>query len=279
MTRVLGWIVVAVLIAAKVDAQQISLPRIDLMPNFPQPYLMRDWKQVAQGYDSLVFDKDLTGQYLPLVFFRGTTVNYPGHSSFGLHTAIGTANPTAGEGINVIPSVVGASLAGIDKTNQFGQNWALMCEEYFNKRPEENIYLNHPVTRSGNDWWYETMPNVFFLQLNYFYPSLGDFDYQIKTLANQWLTATDSMGGSATPWNVPNLNYRAWKMSTMTPLVTGVKEPEAAGAIAWILYNAYTITGDRKYLTGAEWNLEFLDAYPGNPSYELQLPYGVYTAA
>jgi hypothetical protein len=279
MTRVLGWIIVTVMIAARVDAQQITLPRIDLMPDFPQPYLMRDWNRVAQGYDSLVFDQNLDGQYLPLVFFRETNINYPGHSSFGLHTAIGTSNPAAGEGINVIPAVVGASLVGIDKTNQYGQNWALMCEEYFNKRPEENIYLNHPVTSSGNDWWYETMPNVFFLQLNYFYPNLGDFDYQIKTLANQWLTATVFMGGSATPWKVPNLNYRAWKMSTMTPLETGTKEPEAAGAIAWILYNAYNITGERKYLTGAEWNLEFLDAYSGNPSYELQLPYGVYTAA
>ena len=279
MTRVLGWFLVIVLIAAKVDAQQINIPRIDLMPDIPQPYLMRDWKRVAQGYDSLVFDENLSGQYLPLVFFRGTSVNYPDHSSFGLHTAIGTAYPNAGEGINVIPAVVGASLVGIDKTNQFGQNWALMCEEYFNRRTAENIYLNHPVTSSGNDWWYETMPNVFFLQLNSLYPHLGDFDYQVKTLADQWLTATGFMGGSATPWAVPNLNYRAWKMSTMTPLETGVKEPEAAGAIAWILHNAYMITGERDYLTGAEWNLEFLDAYTGNPSYELQLPYGVYTAA
>ena len=49
------------------------IPRIDLMPDFPQPYLMRDWKRVAQGYDSLVFDQDLTGQYLPLVFFRNSS--------------------------------------------------------------------------------------------------------------------------------------------------------------------------------------------------------------
>ena len=279
MTRVLRWIVVTGLIAANVDAQQINIPRIDLMPDFPQPYLMRDWNRVAQGYDSLVFDQALTGQYLPLVFFRETNINYPGHSSFGLHTAVGTAYPNSGEGINIIPAVVGASLVGTDKANQFGQNWALMCEEYFNKRTEENIYLNHPVSSSGNDWWYETMPNLFFLQLNHFYPDLGDFNYQIKTMANQWLTATGIMGGSATPWSLPNLNYRAWKMSTMTPLETGVKEPEAAGAIAWILYNAYMVTGERKYLTGAEWNLEFLDAYSGNPSYELQLPYGVYTAA
>ncbi len=162
---------------------------------------------------------------------------------------------------------------------QYGQNWALMCEEYFNKRAEENIYLNHPHTSSGDDWWYETMPNIFFLQLNYLYPHLGSFDDQLETLAKQWLNATAFMGGSTTPWKVPYMNYRAWSMSTMTPLDIGVKEPEAAGAIAWMLYNAYIITGDRKYLSGAEWSLEYLNSYTGNPSYELQLPYGVYAAA
>ncbi|MEN8227956.1 MAG: LamG-like jellyroll fold domain-containing protein [Bacteroidota bacterium] len=273
------WMVVMVMITASVNAQQVSIPRVDLMPDLPQPYLMRDWKRVAHGYDSLVFNQNLTGDYLPLVFFRSSSVNYPAHSSFGLHTAVGTSNPSAGEGINVIPAVVGASLSGIDKSDQFGQNWVLMCEEFFNKRPEENIYLNHPVSKSGNDWWYETMPNLFFLQLNDLYPLQGDFRNQVNILADQWLAATSTMGGSATPWTVPDMNYRAWKMSTMTPLETGVKEPEAAGAIAWILYNAYRITGKRKYLSGAEWNLEFLDAYPGNPSYELQLPYGVYAAA
>jgi hypothetical protein len=262
-----------------IQAQQIAVPRIDLMPDLPQPYHMRDWKQVARGYDSLVFDKYLTGPYLPLVFFRETNVNYPDHLSFGLHTAVGTSDPKSGEGINVIPAVVGASLVGINKSDQFGQNWALMCEEYFNKRSEENIYLNHPVTSSGDDWWYETMPNLFFLQLNDLYPHLGEFDYQIETLANQWLAATEYMGGSTTPWNVPYMDYRAWSMSTMTPLTTGVKEPESAGAIAWILYSAYIITGHRKYLTGAEWSLEYLNSYAGNPSYELQLPYGVYAAA
>lgn len=270
---------VLLMIVSAAHAQQLHIPRIDLMPDFPQPYLMRDWESVARGYDSLVFNKDLIGEHLPLVFFRSTTVNYPEHSGFGLHTAVGTNNPSAGEGINVMPAVVGASLLGIDKADQYGQNWVLMCEEYFNKRPEENIYLNHPVSRSGIDWWYETMPNIFFLQLNSLYPHMGDFDYQIVSLANQWLKATSFMGGSTSPWKVPNLNYRAWEMASMTPLETGLKEPEAAGALAWILYSAYMATGEQKYLVGAEWNLEFLDAYTGNPSYELQLPYGVYTAA
>ena len=66
---------------------------------------------------------------------------------------------------------------------------------------------------------------------------------------------------------------------TMLPFNSGVEEPEAAGAIAWILYNAYLETGNEEYRIGAEWCLEFLNSLLTNPSYELQLPYGVYAAA
>jgi CBS-domain-containing membrane protein len=59
---------------------------------------------------------------MPLVFFRETSVNYPNHSSFGLHTAVGTIDPNSGEAINLIPAVVDAALVGIDKSDQYGQN-------------------------------------------------------------------------------------------------------------------------------------------------------------
>jgi hypothetical protein len=60
-----------------------------------------------------------------------------------------------------------------------------------------------------------------------------------------------------------------------------VHEPEAAGAIAWILYNAFVQTGNTKYRIGAELAMESMLVYPvaANPSYELQLPYGAYIAA
>jgi hypothetical protein len=266
-------------IAYQPYAQQVHIPRIDLMPDLPQPYLMRDWKTVAQQYDSMVFDLQWQGQYLPLVFFRQQSINYPDDLSFGLHTSVGTTYPTSGEAINVMPAVVGASLCGIDKSNQFGHNWALMCQEFFNKRPAENIYLNHPATSSGNDWWYETMPNIFYLQLKSFYPEIAVFDEQLEPMASQWFKALQHMGASAIPWTVPEMNYRAWKMSTMSPLTTGVPEPEAAGAIAWIMYQTYQITGLEQHRLAAEWSLEFLNNLSSNPSYELQLPYGVYTAA
>ena len=33
------------------SGKSITFDRIELMPNMPAPYEMRDWKQVAIGYD------------------------------------------------------------------------------------------------------------------------------------------------------------------------------------------------------------------------------------
>ena len=65
------------------SGESITIDRIELMPNMPAPYEMRDWKQVAIGYDELVFDLELTGDYLPLIFIRTNNINYPEHESFG----------------------------------------------------------------------------------------------------------------------------------------------------------------------------------------------------
>ena len=160
-------------------AQQITIPLIDMMPDLPQPYEMRDWKIVAKNYDSLVFDLETSGQYFPLASIFTNTTNYPEHDALAIQSYIGTNNLPGKEAINVLAAVVGATLSGIDKSNQNGINWPLYCEEYFNKRSEENVYLNGPTTSTGHDWWYETMPNIFFYQLNSFYPHTGDFDYQV----------------------------------------------------------------------------------------------------
>ncbi len=207
------------------------------------------------------------------------TENYPGQTSFGLHTYVGDDRTEAGEAINVLPAVLGATLCGIDKRNQQGYNWALMCQEYFNNRPAENVYLNAPVTSSGSDWWYDVMPNVFFFQVYSAYPGTGDFNRQFTTVADRWLQAVFAMGGSLTPWSHPSLEHRGWYLATMTPNNDMPHEPEAGGSIAWLLYNASVVTGNDKYRFGAELCLEELNAYTTNPAYELQLAYGAGIAA
>ena len=267
------------LLAPAPHAQQIAIPRVDQMPALPSDYRLRDWDAVARGADSLVFDPNRAGTYFPLAVAYGPTVNYPDHGSFGIETYVGQGNEVPGEAITALPALVGASWVGANKRTQFGTDWVLRAEQFFNRRPEENVYLNAPRTASGQDWWYDTMPNVFFYQLRAQYPGVGQFDTQFRLVADQWLRAVQALGGSATPWSLPAINYRAFSLSTMSPRLDGVPEPEAAGAIAWILYSAYRETGDERYRIGAEQALAALERQGQNPSYELQLPYGTLAAA
>ena len=266
----------------QVSAQvnQITIPRVAQMPNLPSPYLMRNWKDAAIRYDEFIFSTGSSGQFLPLMHLKTTGINYPALQPILLDTYVGSANSgNQAEAINIIPAIVGATLAGADKSNQNGINWALKSKDFFNLANGQNVYLNGYSATSGSDWWYDLMPNIFFYQLYAQYPDLPDFNEQFITVADRWLSAVHAMGGSTTPWQIPEMNYRAWKLSSMTPLNSGVIEPESAGTIAWILYHAWLKTGDKKYLSGAEMAIDFLSNLNSNPSYELQLPYGAFVAA
>ena len=259
---------------------QVKIPRIELMPNEPAPYNLLNWKRIAQQYDSFVYNINQSGQYLPLVSIGASGINYPQQKTIIMHTYVGTKSPNGSEAINVLPSLVSASLNGIDKTNQYGQDWISYSQNFYNKANGENLYLNNAGAGSGSDWWYDVMPNVFFYQLFNLYPTIGnEAKIQFVSIADRFLASVKAMNGSDTPWAIPNMNYRAWNFKTMQGNANGVKEPEAAGGYTWILYNAYTQTGNKEYLKGAEWAIEFLNNYPSNPSYELQLPYGTMIAA
>lgn len=260
-------------------AGQIDVPRIERMPALPQPYQMRDWKEVAAGYTRLVFDEDLKGDHLPLVSRKTSGINYADCSPLYLDTYVGwNAHGNGSEAINVLPAVVTAVL--------FHENEAVKKElagnmvEFFNRKNGENVYLNGFSAKSGNDWWYDLMPNVYFYQLYDLMPDASPyFESQFVSVADRWLQAVYQLGGKYFPWTRPDMNYRAFDLITGRPLEKGVKEPESAGSIAWILYQAYQKTGNKRYLEGAQLAMEFLNAQSSNPSYELQLPYGVQAAA
>jgi len=283
MKRYLLFLIVA-FIAAQVFAQtgQLNIARIGMMPDLPAPLLIRDWKSVATDYDSFVFDQAKTGQYLPLIRL-GTQgqFNYTDNIPIYLDSYVGAASHSdQAEGINIIPAIVGASLAGIDKSNQNGVNWVAKAKDFFNLKNGQNVYLNSYSTNSGNDWWYDVMPNVFFYQLKSLYPNAApEFNTQFTSVADRWLYCVKQLGGSTTPWAKPNMNYRAFNLSTGLPLNESVPEPESAGSIAWLLYNAYHETGNRKYFDGAQQAMDFLGGFGSNPAYELQLSYGTLIAA
>jgi hypothetical protein len=215
----------------------------------------------------------------PSVFIRSKGTNYPDRGSFGLHTYVGTFSPNNGEAINVLPSLVGATLVGINKQNQFGEDWILMSQDYFNSANGEDLYLNNIGGHSGSDWWYDMLPNIYFYELYDLYGSVGDAENQFHLIADRMEEAVRVMGGKTTPWTKANMNYRAYDFLHKAPNPNGVHEPEAAGAYAWLLYHAWQKTGELKYLQAAEWSMEFLNGLGSNPAYELQLPFGAYMGA
>ncbi|MDR1973245.1 MAG: T9SS type A sorting domain-containing protein [Bacteroidales bacterium] len=270
---------------AEVSAQvnQIALSRVEQMPNLPPNYLMRNWKQVAIDYDNFIFDVTKTGTSLPLVLKRTNPgTNYPSISNFYIDTYVGwNGHLNGAEGINAIPAVVSASLNGVDKTNHFSTNWVVKLKDFFNKSNGQNVYLNNFSAGTGGDWWYEVMPNVFFYQLRSLYPNADvDFDEQFLTIANRENWVVNKLGGNVENWSIPNFAYRAFNLLTGQPTGSSWTEPETAGSIAWLLYQAYTATDSVKFRYGAELALGYLQNLTStNPTYELQMPYGTVTAA
>jgi hypothetical protein len=154
---------VLIFISLTVFAQpgQLNVTRIAQMPDLPSPLMIRNWHTVTLNYDTFVFSLGKTGQYLPLARI-GTTgeFNYPDIKPLFLDSYVGSADhPNEAEAINILPAIVGASLAGVDKSKQNGMNWVAMSKDFFNLTNGQNVYLNNYSTTSGNDWWYDLMPN------------------------------------------------------------------------------------------------------------------------
>ena len=186
-------------------AEQIAVPRIDEMPNLPRELKIRDWRQVARDYDALVFD--LTGHdgRPPLVWIDKQHRNFE-EDAFGLYTSAweGRGGPGSHggefhEAINTVAAVLGASLVGIDKSNQHGLNWVSMCRSYFNRANGWNICTNSTTPQPGPDgreaaceFWYHLYPNILFFQLASRYPATPGFEELLRTASDQMYRATRS---------------------------------------------------------------------------------------
>jgi hypothetical protein len=270
----------AIVIQAASSAQQIAIPQVERMPNLPEPFVMRDWKKVARDYDAFVFDPNVRGEYLPLIWTDTTRIDFK-RDGFGLPSYVGHPAMTGGadhEAINCIGAVVSGLLAGIDKTNQNGSNYALMCQNYFNPGPR--MYLNRTHTGTGGSFWYELFPNLVMFELIMLRPDVGDGLSQMRATADQWYRAYRALCDASDPCSIPDWGYTSFNFDTMKPVRNGRWiEPDAAAGAAWLEYMAWVRFGDTKYLQAAKGSLAFLESEKANPYYECVLPFGVYVAA
>src|SRR5690606_24193405 len=126
---------------------QKSIALVQDMPNRPAPYKMKDWKTIALKQDALLFDFKARGPFLPLIWWDNTQTNFP-IRSFGLPSYVGSLRNREKkhhyESLPVIGSVLGASLIGLDKSNQQGHDFVTMCKQFYNKNNGNNLILNSP---------------------------------------------------------------------------------------------------------------------------------------
>ncbi len=253
------------------------IKRVAQMPNIPQPFAMRDWAELARDYDSLVFDLNAAGDFLPLVWLDHSRKN-AGRVTFGLPSYVSphqVRKDGMQESINCAAALLGATLVGIDKSSHRGYNWIEMLENFYNTENGELLFLNRADTKTGHSFWYEIYPHVLLYSLLNYYSGMERLDQIMKKTADRWLEACVILGG-----NRIDFDFTAYDFIKKVPVSNGRwKEPEAAAGIAFILYMAYARWKEEKYLEGAAWCLQYLNQRETNPYYELLLPYGAYIAA
>lgn len=264
---------------------QLQLGRIDSMPNLPRPFKIMDFKDLSKGFDSLVYDATQTGNYWPLIWKDDTRKNF-NQETFGIYTAMGDLRqgPNHNDGIfheslATVGSVLGATLIGVDKSNQSGKNYVSMLKNYFNSDTGWDIVMNNTcpeVAMLGGgyarDWWYDVYPNVLFYGVANFYPNEKDYSDIMRSVADKFYKADSVLAG--------NYAHSFFDYKTLEPKDNWIcKQEDAAAGHAYVLYSAYQKFGDPKYLKGAKSSLEALLAQNDNRFYEVLMPFGAYVAA
>ena len=259
---------------------QETIDRVELMPNRPEPFKLKDFDAIARGCDKLLFDFDAKGQYLPLIWWDDTKVNVP-MRGFGFPSFVGRPDQSGGmnhESITTMGAVLGATIAGIDKSRDpGGHNWVQMAQVYYNSANGQNVVLNNVKTETGHTYWYETFPQILFNCLVDRYPDTPRGAEIMRTAADRWYQAYQAL--AARPGGL-NFDHTAFSLAKMEPADNGKwREPDGAEAMAWVLFSAYRKFGDTKYLEAAKDLMAHTDGRETNPHYEILHLYGTYLAA
>ncbi|MEX0612714.1 MAG: hypothetical protein WD229_11400, partial [Pirellulales bacterium] len=269
--------------------RQLPLAPIDLLPNAPATYQMRDWHETATDFDTLAFNTSATGQFLPLVRIDNTLQPPQTQTWFGLAAYVGetrtfgeTGEPVH-EAIASLGAVLGGTLVGVDKTTG-PYNWVAMTRAYYVNRNSQFVVLNTPFSVSGQSAWYEVYPNILFYSIADRYPGQSSLQTILNTIDSRFYYAVEDLtaGGTA-----PNFNYTAYDFRTQQPVYNGVwREPDMGLGMAWLQHAAYwrnresNPTQAATHLNAVNWSLAYYEqTTTNNPDYEILMPFGAYTAA
>ena len=267
------------------SVEQVTINRIDSMPDIPVTYQMLDWKKKARDFDKFVFDWENTSKVGPLIWLDNARRNID-QPTFGLYTAVkdirqgkNVNNGEFHESLNSLAAILGAGLVGIDKTNQDGYNYVKMAQNYFNSDTGWNIVMNNTTSSVGSkgggygrDWWYDVLPNALYYAVCDVFPGVDGAESIQKSIAEQFTKADSVLNG--------NYDYSYFDYGKMRGGINHIPfQQDVAGGHAYVLLCAYRKFGDVRYLNHSKSAIEALLSQKESRFYEALLPLGVYTAA
>jgi hypothetical protein len=262
-----------------------SLPRVEQMPNMPEPYFIIDWGKKAMTFDSLVYNFNNTGSYGPLIWLDSSRRNID-QVTYGLFTVVGDVrqgpnrnNGEFHEALTSLNAILSAGLMGIDKTNQHGYNFVKMDQNYFNSDTKWNIVMNnttpgvaHLGGGYGRDWWYDVYPNLLFYGVSALFPNVENTAVIQRSIAEKFFKADSVLKG--------NYDYSYFDYAQMKGMRNNIPlQQDVAGGHAYVLLSAFQKFGDQRYLAGAKSATKALLSQKESRFYEILLPFGAYTAA
>ena len=255
-------------------ASEITIARLESMPDLPTPFAMRDWRQVTHDYLDFAFDQARRGQNLPLLQWDGLS-----DPLFTLPSYVGAQNPGA-EGINFLAAVVSGGLVGVDMRRFYGHNWVDLATNYFS--PQLGVLGNGWGGGDGSSYWYDLFPNVLYFQICDLYPGGKEPEAILHSVAENLYAQCLVLGAQTNGPGLPDFDHTSFDFRTMKPVNNGrCIEPDGAAGVAWCEYMAWIHFKDPRFLAAADWCIRSLLKHPrpNNPLYEILLPYGALTAA
>jgi len=270
--------------ADTIGSSQIVIPEVSAFPQHPKPYVYLDWKQRARSYDAFVYDwsnedslnKDGTKDGVHFSTILKDELPQQFHKMAAYYGDQRIYALAKQEAINNIASVVGASLVGINKSDQDDNNYVKNQIMFKNTEIEFTIIRRNAADRPFKDWWYDTLPSVLFYMLADLYPNQTEIQEPLEGVADEFYDMLQDL--SALPEGL-DFFHQAFDHKTDTTFDNNHVAPEAGIMAGLTEYWAYKKFGKEKYLGGAKMCMDYFDTLERNPYYEIGVMFAPYLAA
>ncbi|HAX72655.1 MAG TPA: hypothetical protein DCY20_03955 [Firmicutes bacterium] len=245
------------------------------IPMLPLDYEYVDWQDIAQRYNTMLFDFEQYG----LGFIDRSYYNTEG-DAIGLKSYIGAdADILQSQAINVMGALLSAYFVeptSVDKGTL--DQYVQMLDTYYNFENGEGILLNLPdVNSTDQSFWQQIYPSILYFMLMDKYESDADSEVIMQSIADRWYDIVMELGGKE---GQVDFAYTGYNFKENKPYDNGEWiEPDAAAGIALIQYFAYERFQDTKYMQATRLCMKYLDDFQKNPGYDILYLYLPYLAA